>query len=69
MRWSGWRRTIEAAVHSINRQLEHDPQNCGESRPQGRRVVFAIPLGATFEVNLHRRVVRVLHVWQIRRRP
>ena len=44
---SALRRAITAASHQIDRQLQHDPDQQGESHPKGRRVLFAPPLGVT----------------------
>jgi len=39
------RAAITSASHSIDRLLETDPHNAGESRPGGNRVLFVAPLG------------------------
>ena len=59
---SGRRLAVNAAAQAIDAELLTDPQNAGESRPGGRRVLFHAPLGATFEIRTAG-VVRVLHVW------
>jgi hypothetical protein len=65
---SASRRAITAATHSIDQVLQADPQNQGESREEGERVLFAFPLGIAFEVDDQQSVVWVLHVWDIRRK-
>ena len=60
---SGQRRAITAAAHAIDRRLQVDPHNQGESRPNGRRVFFAPPLGVLFRVDSQRSLVHILRVW------
>jgi hypothetical protein len=66
---SSLRRRITIAAHKIDQRLEVDPQNEGESRPGGDRVLFCLPLGCRFHVYPQRSVVRVLRIWAIGRRP
>jgi WD40 repeat protein len=40
---SAERQAITRATHLIDQQLQQDPDNQGESRPKGRRVLFAPP--------------------------
>jgi hypothetical protein len=63
------RRRIAVAAHQIDQRLEVDPQNEGESRVGGDRVLFSLPLGCRFRVYPQRSVVRVLRIWAIGRRP
>ncbi len=58
------RESVRRAADFIDRKLRHDPENAGESRAEGRRILLAPPLGVTFRVSLADRVVRVLDVWQ-----
>jgi hypothetical protein len=58
------RRAITAATHRIDQLLRGDPDNQGESRPGGRRILFVPPLGILFRVDAAQAVVRVLHVWR-----
>jgi hypothetical protein len=60
---SGQRRAITAAAHAIEQQLRIDPQNQGESRPNGRRILFAPPLGVRFRVHPQRSTVDIFQVW------
>jgi hypothetical protein len=62
------RQAINAATNAIDRSLQDDPENLGESRAGETRVFFAHPLGVSFQVDSSQRVVSVLHVWDIRRR-
>jgi len=58
---------VTEAADWIDQQLKSDPVDAGESRPNGRRILVAAPLGIIFRVDeLDRRVV-ISHVWQIRR--
>jgi hypothetical protein len=62
------RQEITRASKEIDRKLQSDPNQQGESRPQGRRVFFQYPLGVAFEVDSQRPIVRVIHAWRFRRR-
>jgi hypothetical protein len=44
---SALRQAITAASNLIDQQLQHDSQNQGESRSDGRRILFAPPLGVS----------------------
>lgn len=63
---SAQRRAITAVTHAIDQRLAIDPENEGESRSAGRRVLFERPLGIMFRVQRSRAVVRVTRVWKIR---
>ena len=62
------RQEITAASQRIDQLLRDDPAQQGESRPRGRRILFAAPLGITFYVNRQAARVFVLHVWRFRQR-
>jgi hypothetical protein len=62
------RQAITETAYVIDQELQSDPEGQGESRADGERVFFVYPLGIQFEVDAQRLVVRVLHVWDIRRR-
>jgi hypothetical protein len=62
---SAERRAITTAAHVIEQRLRGDPDNQGESRPHGRRILFESPLGVRFRVYSQQGVVRILQVWQI----
>jgi hypothetical protein len=57
---------VTAASHAIDQMLSNDPENEGESRPNGRRVVYSSPLGVRYRVDPNENRVRVLLCWQIR---
>jgi len=58
------RAAVTRAANDIDRLVQHDPDQQGESRPDGVRILFVAPLGVRFEVLPDDRLVRVLHVWQ-----
>ena len=58
------RAAVTAAANEIDRLLKTNPEEVGESRSSGQRIVLVSPLGATFEVREHDRLVVVTHVWQ-----
>jgi hypothetical protein len=62
------RQAITAASHQIDQQLQADPISPSESRPGGRRVLFASPLGILFRVEADGQTVSILRVWLFRRR-
>ena len=59
------RNAVTAATSQIDHQLARDPDNVGESRPKGRRVLLVPPLGVIYRVNTQTRVVTVIRVWYI----
>jgi hypothetical protein len=63
------RRLITAATRATDEELKSRPEEKGESRAEGERIFFSSPLGIAFEVDRGRFVVRILHVWDIGRRP
>jgi len=60
------RQAITAASHAIDQQLPINPNEQGESRPNGRRIQFFPPLGITYRVDVENAVVVVVHVWRFR---
>ena len=62
------RKEITEAANAIEKLLRIDPQNVGESRPDGTRIVFVPPLRVLFHVNEQDRIVSVLTIWQFQRR-
>jgi hypothetical protein len=58
------RQAITTASNVLDQRLRLDPENEGESRPQGRRILFCKPLGIYFRVLRDQRLVQVLHVWE-----
>lgn len=59
---SAVRKATTAASHQIDKRLQIDPANEGESRSGGRRIQFFPPLTIIFEVDEANRTVTVLHV-------
>jgi hypothetical protein len=57
------RNAIAKATHVIDKTLGRDPQEAGESREEGFRILFERPLGVMFEVSPDDRTVRVVVVW------
>ena len=64
---SAMREAITAAAHQIDQQLQANPYGLGESRPEGRRVLFFYPLGVLFRIEQDEQTVSVLHIWQFQR--
>ena len=62
------RDAVTRASHLLDQQLESDPGGVGESRPNGRRICFATPLGITYRVFVGERRVVVIHVWRFKTR-
>jgi hypothetical protein len=60
------RDAITTAAARIDQLLEREPETEGESRPDGRRILFAAPLGVIYRVYPDQRRVTVQHVWQFR---
>ena len=61
---SAHRQAVTAASHAIDQQLRIDPDQQGESRDQGRRILLETPLGVLFRVLPADRIVYVLTVWE-----
>jgi hypothetical protein len=47
---SALRRRITEVVHAIEKKLQTHPQEIGESREEGERIVIALPLGLICEI-------------------
>ena len=58
------RGAVTRAAHAIDRFLQSDPQNAGESRPNGRRILFAPPLGVLIRVIPDDLRVEIVHLWR-----
>lgn len=54
---------VGAAIREIERRLRDNPEQEGESRPNGQRISFVAPLGFTFRPGPDERVVVVSNVW------
>jgi hypothetical protein len=61
------RATIELAMLGLERLLQENPHDHGESRGDGTRVLFQHPLAVTVTVDDAQKLVRVLRVWTYRR--
>jgi len=61
---SALRRAITAAANQIDKALQRNPENQGESRPDGERILFVGPLGILFHVK--HGAVSIMHVWDAR---
>ena len=58
------RQAITDASHVLEKQLSVNPEDVGESRPDGRRIHFSAPLGVIFRVKASLLRVLVTHVWR-----
>jgi hypothetical protein len=58
------RAVVSAAANEIDRTLRVDPDQQGESRDFGQRILLETPLGVTFEVFSDDKLVHILDVWQ-----
>jgi hypothetical protein len=58
------RQAITRAAHQIDRRLAADPDNVGESRNAGRRILIVRPLVAIYRVSHSDRLVQVLALWK-----
>ena len=56
------------AFDEIERRLSESPEQEGESRAHGRRILIVAPLGVIFRVQQRIREVYVLDVWAFPRR-
>jgi hypothetical protein len=60
---SRMRHEITAAVGKIDAVLSQNPHDCGESRDEGKRILFESPVGVLFKVNEQLRRVFVIAAW------
>ena len=56
------RKSVTTVTHQVDLALKTAPLEQGESRANGRRLMFAFPLAILFEVLSESSTVRVLHV-------
>ena len=56
------------AFDEIERRLSESPDEEGESRSHGRRILIVAPLGVIFRVQQRLREVHILDVWDFPRR-
>jgi hypothetical protein len=68
--WTGAadRSEIAAAADEMDQALQYDPENVGESRPDGRRILFRLPLGILYRIHPKARKVEVTHLWRIKKK-
>jgi hypothetical protein len=57
------RHQVTEAAARIDEMLRRDPEDIGESRPGGRRIVHEPPLGLVFSVDVENQRVLVLDLW------
>jgi hypothetical protein len=62
------RQRLTFAADQIDKQLQRDPEDIGESRAEGRRILIVPPLTVTYRVRLDERVVSVIHVREFHRK-
>ena len=62
------RKELTSALHLLEKQLRHDPENVGESRENNTRVYIDLPLVVSFKCVVEKSVVFVLHVRSARKR-
>jgi hypothetical protein len=62
------RRTITDAANALDKMLQVDAEEVGESRSGGTRIAFAPPLGVRFVVQEQDRMVVVFAVWRFKKR-
>ena len=63
------RTAIRAAADQIDRRLSSNPEETGESRTAGQRIVHEAPLGAVFQVSPADRLVQVIDIWWYGKHP
>ncbi len=57
------RDAIVQASRQVDQQLQTAPNEQGESREEGTRILFQAPLAVTFEVDEPKKLVRILRAW------
>jgi hypothetical protein len=62
------RQAVTDAANAIDKLLQTDPADVGESRSRGTRITFVPPLGVRFVVQEQDRRVIVFSVWQFKKR-
>jgi len=63
-----FREAIWQASRDVDRDLQDNPQERGESREDQTRILFHGPLGVIYEVDESRHLVNVLRTWAFRPR-
>jgi len=59
------RNSVTAAAAEIDRLLQWNPHEQGESRSGKMRIMFVTPLGVFFHVDESDRIVSVVRMWSI----
>jgi hypothetical protein len=54
---------VAAAIREIDRRLRDDPEEEGESRPNGQRISFVGSLGFAFQPVRDQEIVIVSNIW------
>jgi plasmid stabilization system protein ParE len=62
------RQAVTQAAIGVDNRLAISPEKQGESRPNGRRILFVRPLGVIFRVRINEGRVLILHVWNLQTR-
>jgi hypothetical protein len=57
------RDAIVQASRQVDQQLQSAPNDQGESREEGTRILFQAPLAVTYEVDEPKKLVRILRAW------
>lgn len=63
------RQAINSAANELDRRLQANPWGQGESRTNGRRVLFVAPLSATYRVHGDDQTVIIIYVHLFRMGP
>jgi hypothetical protein len=63
------REAILEALCLVEQQLSRHPQEQGESRGDGVRILFQAPLGVLFTLDDHKKLVHILRCWAFRTKP
>ncbi|OYV87741.1 MAG: hypothetical protein B7Z73_09670, partial [Planctomycetia bacterium 21-64-5] len=58
-------RQITSSSQDIDVALRHQPYSVGESRTDGRRILFARPLAVVYEIHDEAALVKVVAVWRL----
>ncbi|MCI0363492.1 MAG: hypothetical protein L0219_06385 [Phycisphaerales bacterium] len=58
------RERVTIAADQIDMQLRRYPEDAGESRASGRRILIVPPLAVTYRVLADDRLVQVVNVWE-----
>jgi len=63
------RRAVSDAAHRIDRLLQQDPADRGESRGGATRILVELPLAVVYEILEDDRLVQVLAIRHVPTRP